>query len=99
MRNRSLALLLLIGFQIAVVLGATHFFFFPYTGEKIQTMGDELNASGMPPKQVQAITSNLSDIRGETSSYVNMVATFLIVVNGSFMYGVIRKFNRDESSQ
>lgn len=95
-KNKSLTLVLLILFQIAVLLFTTHFLFFPYTSVDIQAMGQELTASGMPPEQVRAITGNLSDIRNQIFSYVNMVATFLILVNGSFMYGVIRKFNRDE---
>jgi hypothetical protein len=97
-KTKGLTLVLLIVFQFALIFVANRFFVHDMR-EDIQTMGQELNASGMSPEQVRAITSNLSMIRINVSSYVNMVATFLIVANSLFMYGIIRKYSRDELSQ
>ena len=94
----SLTLILLVVIQLALVFVVNRFFNND-TREDIQTMAEELSAKGMPPEQVRALTSNLSMIRVNVSYYVNTVATFIIMANGSFLYGVIRKSNQDDSSQ
>ena len=62
-------------------------------------MSQELSERGMSPEQVSALTINLSMIKMNVSSYVNTVAIFSIIANGSFLYGVVRKFDREEFSR